>query len=208
MREHIDRVLLDRLRPTIISRLAEFQRLHHSRWIREVAFCLLTPQSSPFNAEQAMLKLEDMGLFDGKLRQSQIAQVLRSQNHYIRFHITKAERLLRFVENSKNIYRLLKKGEPPEVERLNLVSEVKGIGFKEASHALRNIGRRNLAILDRHILRKLVRLGIIGCMPKALSPSAYLEIENKFRSFGRRIGESIDVLDFLFWFEPTGLIFK
>src|SRR5437773_34725 len=65
----------------------------------------------------------------------------------------------------------------PKGARAWLVREVDGLGWKEASHFLRNIGRGDgLAILDRHILRNLMRHGVIGRMPTSLTPNRYTRI--------------------------------
>ena len=83
------------------------------------------------------------------------------------------------------------------------------MGYKEASHFLRNIGLgKDLAILDRHILRNLQNLGVINEIPKTLSKNKYLEIEEKMRVFSKNIGIPLDHLDLLLWFKQTGRIFK
>ena len=68
-----------------------------------------------------------------------------------------------------------------------LVKNVKGYGYKEASHFLRNIGYKNLAILDRHILKNLLKYKVISEIPKSLTPKKYFEIENKFLDFSEKI---------------------
>ncbi len=85
---------------------------------------------------------------------------------------------------------------------------VKGLGWKEASHFLRNIGRRNLAILDRHILRNLKRHQVIRSLPKTLTAKRYKAIEQQFARFAEAIGISMDELDLLFWSRETGEILK
>ncbi|HDD57123.1 MAG TPA: hypothetical protein ENF43_01225 [Thermoplasmatales archaeon] len=90
-----------------------------------------------------------------------------------------------------------------------LVKNVKGMGYKEASHFLRNIGfGEDLAILDRHILKNLRLLGVIEDIPKTLTKKRYMEIENKMRKFSRKIGIPLSHLDLLFWSKETGEIFK
>ena len=73
---------------------------------------------------------------------------------------------------------------------------------------MRNIGHRNLAILDRHILKNLVRHKVIKELPPTLTPKRYLAIEQQFQQFASKIGISMDALDLLFWSEETGEIFK
>ena len=61
-----------------------------------------------------------------------------------------------------------------------LVRNVKGIGYKEAGHLLRNIGfDQDLAILDRHILKNLKKLGVIDDVPESPTKRQYLSIEVK-----------------------------
>jgi len=83
------------------------------------------------------------------------------------------------------------------------------MGYKEASHFLRNIGLgKDMAILDRHILKNLKAFGVINDIPRALSRKKYLEIEEKMRKFSHEIGIPISHLDLLFWSRQTGEIFK
>jgi len=76
----------------------------------------------------------------------------------------------------------------PEKIRVWLVKNIKGFGYKEASHFLRNIGLgENIAILDRHILKNLKRFKVIKEVPISISPRKYLEIENKMKLFSKKI---------------------
>ena len=83
------------------------------------------------------------------------------------------------------------------------------MGFKESSHFLRNIGASlDYAILDRHILKNLNKLGVIEVIPKNLSKNKYLKIENKMQEFAKKINIPISHLDLLFWYNEAGEIFK
>lgn len=89
------------------------------------------------------------------------------------------------------------------------MKNVKGMGYKEASHFLRNIGfADDLAILDRHILKNLKIFGIIEEIPKSLSKKKYLEIEEKMRNLANEVNIPLSHLDLLFWSKETGEIFK
>jgi N-glycosylase/DNA lyase len=89
------------------------------------------------------------------------------------------------------------------------VKNVRGLGYKEATHFLRNVGLNGgLAILDRHILRNLKRYRAIRSLPKSLSRKKYLALERSFLHFADRIGISLDELDLLFWSMETGVIRK
>lgn len=85
---------------------------------------------------------------------------------------------------------------------------IKGLGYKEASHFLRNIGFRGYAILDKHVLNCLYELNII-CDPKPPSTRLrYLNIEEKLRQFSDDTGIDFDEMDLLLWSMKTGEILK
>ena len=67
-------------------------------------------------------------------------------------------------------------------------NNVYGMGMKEASHFLRNIGLSdNICILDRHILRNLVEYGVIDKIPKSMDKKAYLNIEREMIKFSKEV---------------------
>lgn len=100
-------------------------------------------------------------------------------------------------------------GHDPFAAREWLVSNIKGIGYKEASHFLRNIGMgTDMAILDIHILRNMKRLGIIAQVPSSLTKQKYMDIEEKLRRFSNIVRIPMSHLDLLFWGMETGNIFK
>lgn len=85
---------------------------------------------------------------------------------------------------------------------------IKGIGYKEASHFLRNIGFGGYAILDKHILRSLYDFNVIDNLKPPITRNDYLRIENKLRKFAKKIDIDMDELDLLLWSERTGEILK
>ncbi|MFO8164607.1 MAG: hypothetical protein R6T98_08740, partial [Desulfatiglandales bacterium] len=90
-----------------------------------------------------------------------------------------------------------------------LVKQVKGIGYKEASHFLRNIGfEQNLAILDRHIIRNLELVRVINKVPGSLSKKSYLDIEERMMNFSKAVQIPMSHLDLVLWCKETGEIFK
>jgi N-glycosylase/DNA lyase len=82
------------------------------------------------------------------------------------------------------------------------------MGMKEASHVLRNIGYRGIAIIDRHILTHMVQCGIIADDTVPSSQKKYLEIEAKWLHFASDIRIDPDELDLVFWSLQTGEILK
>jgi N-glycosylase/DNA lyase len=192
-------------RKAIRRRLDEFKNVPPGEYFYECVYCLLTPQSSAVNAAKAVTMLRKRGFSTSEIDPE---PMLHQKDFYIRFHKTKAKHLLRVKERFPVIQEQLTNGTSSPELRQWLVKNVKGMGWKEASHFLRNIGHRELAILDRHILRNLLRLGVLRSLPKALTPKLYLSIEKKFKKFSHEVGIPMDELDLLFWSMETGEILK
>jgi N-glycosylase/DNA lyase len=166
----------------------------------------MTPQTSAENAEKAVSTLREQSFatlsFDPE-------PILANRTHYIRFHKTKARHLLLVKQMMPRILERLSNGNSSFDQREWLVNNVKGLGYKEATHFLRNIGKNDgLAILDRHILRNLKRYGVIRALPRSLSRKQYLAIERRFKRFSDKLGIPVDELDLLFWSLETGNIRK
>lgn len=89
-----------------------------------------------------------------------------------------------------------------------LVANVKGLGWKEASHFLRNVGFTDVAIIDFHILDLLARFHLIKSKPKTLNKKTYLEIESVLRRLAKRVNMNLAELDLYLWFMETGKILK
>ncbi len=189
----------------IRTRLAEFASVPPQEYFYELVYCLLTPQSSAVNAAKVVALLRDA---DARRLELSLPEVLGDRRHYIRFHNTKARRITGVRSRISEVVVAIQNTNDSAELRQWLVDNVDGFGLKEASHFLRNIGRRNLAILDRHILRNLLRYRIIRSLPKTLTPKRYFLIEEKFLRFAGKSGISMDELDLLFWSRETGQILK
>jgi N-glycosylase/DNA lyase len=85
---------------------------------------------------------------------------------------------------------------------------IRGLGYKEASHFLRNIGFKGYGILDKHILRCLAELGVIDSAKPPTSRSRYVASESLMKDFARDIGINFDELDLALWSMKTGKILK
>ena len=197
----------------IRKRLAEFREVFSKddqRVFAELSFCLCTPQSKATSAWTAISSLVNNGyLISGT--QDQIMPFLNT----VRFNEGKAKNIV----SARNMFsngnqlrikeKLLEFKGNQRLMREWLVENVMGLGMKEASHFLRNVGMGSeLAILDRHILKNLQEYGAIEDIPKSLTEKRYLEIESKMKKFADEIGVPFDELDLLLWAEETGFIFK
>jgi len=174
----------------------------------ELCFCICTPQSKATLCDEAITALERRNLLL-KGNADQIRPLLRG----VRF----ASRKARYIIKARGLFK--RNGKIMIKERLTsfddiyqlrewIAENVKGIGLKESSHFLRNVGLgKNLAILDRHILNKLKEFGIIGEV-KDLTKKRYLSIESKMRAFAERLNIPLEELDLLLWSRETGRVFK
>jgi N-glycosylase/DNA lyase len=197
----------------ISDRLKAFKRL----WLNgkdedifeELAFCILTPQSKAKVCWNSIERLREKNLiFKGS------PEEIRERIRDVRFKNKKADYLVGarsfFSKNGRIcIKSVLKQFKDIHDCREWLVRNITGLGYKEASHFLRNIGFGDkIAILDRHIMRNLKELNIIKAIPKSLSRSRYLDIEKKMSAFSRKINIPLSHLDLILWCKETGEIFK
>ena len=197
----------------IIKKLSAFRQIWEEKddlkIYKELLFCLLTPQSKAENAWEIIKNLERKNLlFEAK------ENILKDELRMVRFRNNKAK----YIRNAQRLF--VKDGKAKIVDTLKgfknsfearewLVKNVKGLGYKEASHFLRNIGLgEDLTILDRHILNALLKFGVIDKLPKTLTRKRYIEIEEKMRDFSKGLGIPLSHLDFVFWQIQTERIFK
>lgn len=192
-------------------RLEEFRRVGEGderTLFREMCFCLLAVQTKAHAADDAVRGLEDAGL----LRSGDERALAAFLRHRTRFHNHKAAYICRararFLDGGEALGALVR-GRSPEDVRLHLARTVDGLALKESSHFLRNVGRgEGLAILDRHILRNLVRHAVIPRVPASLTERRYFDIEGRMRAFADHLGWSVGILDLLLWSRETGEVFK
>jgi len=190
---------------TIQNRLSEFKNVTESDYFYEMCFCLLTPQSKAKNAVKAIEILKEKDFQNNPFN---CASVLKHPNRYIRFHNSKAKKLLDAIHTFPLVLEIIKSNSNNFDKRNKISDIVKGFGLKESSHFLRNIGFCELAILDRHILKHLLKHKVINEIPKTLSRKIYFDIEQKFLQFANQVQIPIDELDLLFWASETGEVLK
>ncbi|EHI79584.1 hypothetical protein HMPREF9093_00145 [Fusobacterium sp. oral taxon 370 str. F0437] len=161
------------------------------------------------NAWQAItnLKKDDL-IFKGT------AEELVEYLNIVRFKNNKAKYLVELREQMTKKGKIITKdffnSLPTVYEKRDwIVKNIKGMSYKEAGHFLRNVGfGADVAILDRHILKNLVKLEVIDELPKTLSPKLYLEIEEKMRKYCKFVKIPMDEMDLLLWYKEAGVIFK
>lgn len=201
------------IRSNIEKRLLEFGKIWKEGTgediFYELMFCLMTPQSRAELCWASVLKVRERNIL--KVKKSE--EILDDMKG-VRFKFKKSGYILEardrfFVNGNFNIKEIISGYSDVSKLRDWLVSEIKGIGLKEAGHFLRNIGfGKEIAILDRHILKNLKKYSVIDDYPASLSRGEYFEIEKRMLEFSENIGIPPDHLDLLFWFREAGKIFK
>ncbi|MFW9881907.1 MAG: N-glycosylase/DNA lyase [Candidatus Thorarchaeota archaeon] len=190
---------------TIKQRMKEFKELGNKsmdRIFNELCFCITTANCS---AERCIAVQKKMG--NGFLTLSETQLALKLKEFKYRFpnirakYIVQArklqEELKNNIETCKDLHKL----------REWVVTNIKGLGYKEASHFLRNIGFKDYAIIDFHILDLLMKFNIIE-KPKALTKTKYLEIEELLDTIAKKLNLNLSELDLYMWYMETGKILK
>ncbi len=204
--------IYETIRPIIENRLEEFRDNYEkgdATILWELVFCLLTPQSRAKTCWRATERLKEMEVERGA-KAEDIVIALQG----VRFKYKKAQYVEQALQKfspigGHSLQGFLQRHRNSKEKRKALVKEIKGMGMKEASHFLRNIGMgEDLAILDRHILKNLVSHGVINEIPPSLNPRRYQEIEDKMMEFSSRIKIPLSHLDLVFWYKETGEVFK
>jgi len=186
-------------------RMGEFRRLGEGpseEIFKELCFCILTAN---FSAERGMKIQEEIG--DGflTLPEEELAGRLRTLGH--RYPEARARYITLARRYSKSLKGIISSMGSGSEAREWLVRNIKGLGYKEASHFLRNIGYRDLAIVDFHILDFLSGHGLVE-RPRTMTKRKYLEIESVLREVAERSGVTLAELDLYLWYSETGKVLK
>ncbi len=198
----------------IRERLSEFKAnwLDEEKVFFELIFCLLTPQSKAIACDACVKELFKLGIENWN--EEDVENILRGRS---RFYRCKTRNILEtkktFFKDGKLRIKKVLIGTGIEKDRFKtrewLTKNVRGLGLKESSHFLRNIGfYENIAIIDRHILKNMKKYGVVNEVPKAITKKKYYELEEKLREFSNKIGIPMHELDLLFWASETGFVFK
>ncbi|HZG51766.1 MAG TPA: N-glycosylase/DNA lyase [Pyrinomonadaceae bacterium] len=220
MRRDQQPVTIERIREThaaraedIRRRLSEFQDVRRQasdeRLWEELVFCIFTAGAS------ARMGLRSVEAVRGLLAEGAHEELARALGGVHRYpnsrsgYIVVTRDYLR-EECGMRLRERLESFADPLARRDWLARErrIKGLGYKEASHYLRNVGFRGYAILDKHILRSLAELGVLESPTPPTTRARYLVIEEALRRFAARLAIDFDELDLILWSLKTGEILK
>jgi N-glycosylase/DNA lyase len=197
----------------IRTRLSEFSAVwaegDDARIWEEMVYCFFTGGCS---AKMGLRSVEAVRplLADGS--QPEIAAALAGVHRYpnARAGYVFASRSFLREHCDLNIRARLDGFACPLARRDWLVKEkgIKGLGYKEASHFLRNIGFKGYAILDKHVLRCLAELKIIDSPKPPNTRAKYLMVEGKLRDLTIKTRIDFDEMDLVLWSMKTGQVLK
>ena len=199
-----------RRKDSIKAQLGEFRKIRDSaddgRIFEELAYCILTSAVGPRVGLRSLEAIRDI-LPGGT------AEELESRLKGIHKYPEKAYYIVHTREYLKKEYgfhlrALVDSFDDPQERRdfFALNRDIKGLGFTQASHFLRNIGFSGYAILDKNVVKSLYDLGLIDSAKPPSTGKKYKEIEIRMKSLAVELGTGIDELDMLLWSVKTGKI--
>ncbi|MDD5111761.1 MAG: N-glycosylase/DNA lyase [Candidatus Altiarchaeota archaeon] len=201
----VKRIKNSGVRRLVDSRMREFKALgrkSNDEIFKELCFCILTAN---FQANRSIEIQREIGGRFITLSQERLAGRLRALGH--RFPNTRASYIVEARRHKGALKETMASHKDERELRDWVVRNVKGLGYKEASHFLRNIGYLKLAIIDFHIVDILVRHRLMR-RPKSLSRNNYLRIERLLERLAGRLKLSLAELDLYLWYCETGTILK
>ncbi|MEM4707728.1 MAG: N-glycosylase/DNA lyase, partial [Candidatus Anstonellales archaeon] len=202
--EKIKRLRKGRVKKLIDKRVKEFKRAGKSskqRIFSELCFCILTAN---YSAEGGIRIQKEIGNGFLKMGEKALAKKLKKLGH--RFPNTRAKFIVEARKKfAKKIKEIVFSFDDGREAREWLVKNVKGLGYKEASHFLRNVGFMDLGIVDFHIVDLLVKNRMIK-KPKAITRKKYFEIEGVLKKLAERTGLEPGELDLYLWYIETGKV--
>jgi len=200
-------------REEIRTRLDEFKAImcerNDDRLWEEMVFCFFTGGCS---AAMGLRSLERVRPLLKSGTEKQLARALTGAHRY-------PNERARYIVESRNFLLAdcgLKLGErldafDCDIARRDWLARekgIKGLGYKEASHFLRNVGYRGYAILDKHVFRSMAELKIIDEPKPPKGRAESLTVEGKLRGLTNAVGIDFDELDLVLWSIKTGMILK
>jgi N-glycosylase/DNA lyase len=154
----------------------------------DLCFVLLAPQTTFKSNIKSTNMLKKLDFYRTDLDEPVLHEVVRAT----RFFRQKSARLMRAKRQFLEILNVLREEEPSVEKRNRLVKMVNGLGMKAGSHFLRNMGYKDLAIIDTHVLKYMKREA-----PK--NKKQYLELEKEFIELANNLGLTAAELDAIVW---------
>lgn len=202
-------------RKEIKNRLGEFQEVWRkgteARLWEELAYCIFTAGASARMGLQSVEAVKSMLRNGGP---DEMTQALKDAGAH-RFPVARPRYIVTTREYFRTTFKMtlrrrLRSFSDPFERRdwLAQDKQMKGLGYKEASHFLRNIGVSGHAILDKHVMRCLTEVGVLESSKPPSTRKKYLDVECDLIRFAKEIKIDFDELDLVLWSMKTGEVLK
>ena len=197
---------------SIQAQLDEFNQVREQaddrKVFEELTFCILTSAVGPKVGTRSLEAIKDILL---EASPEELVQKLTGVHKYPEkaYYIVHTRDYLKSeygLKMNELVNSFKDRLELREFFALN--KDIKGLGLTQASHFLRNIGKKGYAILDRNVVRSLNDLEVLDNPMPPTTKKRYLEAEEKMQEFANELGISIEELDMLLWSKKTGHIPK
>lgn len=192
---------------TIKTRLEEFHSLGQKPFneiFKELCFCLLTAN---YTSEGGIRIQKEIGDNFLTLTQDDLAIKLTSLRY--RFPNARAKYIYHAQQQQNSIKETFASNKSTYKLRNWLAENILGLGYKESSHFLRNIGYFDVAIIDFHIIDILVKNKLITKpKSKSLNKTQYFEIEGVLAKLALKLNMTQGELDLYLWYLETGKVLK
>lgn len=193
-----------------------------NRLLSELVLCILSSQEKYEVALAMMKSLRGKNILripknksDFKEIKSQIKSTLKNPvcfkvnekefSRRLRFFVRKAKYIIDTLENiylnDLTIKGILKQEDCIQETRKNIISYSCGLGPKQASMFLRNVGyHSDFAVLDKHVIDYMRIMGLTCVTDSSFSNmSAYEKIETKLKRYAETYNVNLLHLDLAIW---------
>ena len=160
-----------------------------------LCFAILAPQTTFVNNRKVIAELRKKKFFKRDIPKEELEVIVRPT----RFYRNKSKYLLEAKRAFSNILVVLQSGKTGVEMREWLVKNIKGLGMKASSHFLRNLGIRDIAIIDTHVMKFL---GYTHSSPR--DKHEYLTMERQIIKIAEQNDVSVAVLDAYIWKRYSG----
>ena len=192
------------IKSTIKEKISEFESFKNKKIneiFKELCFCIMTANCA---AEKCIQIHGEIGNDFLTLNEIQLIKKFKELGY--RFPNVRAKYILKAREKISDLQRVLNNYNNHDL-RIWISESILGLGFKEASHFLRNIGYKEYAIIDFHIVDILKKYNLIE-KPKTMSKKKYLEIEYILKEIANKLDLNLAELDLYLWYLETGKILR
>ncbi|MBM3291920.1 N-glycosylase/DNA lyase [Candidatus Bathyarchaeota archaeon] len=195
------------IRRKVEHRILEFKAVQNAgsdKWFEELVFCLLTANYSAKGALSCILALDKKDA----LQTGGVEEVKACLMHRHRFPKKRAEFIVKARLYRESLKKVIQSQISSQAARVWLVENILGLGMKEASHFLRNVGYLDLAIIDKHILTHMVEQRLITERPKSITKKKYLEYESLLSQVAKKLDMPLGKMDLYLWANKSGEVIK